>query len=156
MTVEIVEGDLLDQEVDAIVNAWNRNFIPWWLLLPRGVSGAIKRRAGVEPFRELSRRGMMRAGDAFATGAGRLPHKAIIHVAALEWYWVSSLKIIERCTANALRLARERGFATLAFPAIGAGTGGVGVKRSIETIRGVCEREGDGIGARIVRFGGKG
>jgi O-acetyl-ADP-ribose deacetylase (regulator of RNase III) len=41
--VEIVEGDLLDQDVDVIVNAWNRNIIPWWLLLPQGVSGAIKR-----------------------------------------------------------------------------------------------------------------
>ena len=32
--VEITSGDILDQPVDAIVNAWNRNFIPWWLLLP--------------------------------------------------------------------------------------------------------------------------
>ena len=38
-TVEVVEGDLLDQDVDVIVNAWNRNIIPWWLLLPQGVSG---------------------------------------------------------------------------------------------------------------------
>jgi len=38
MQPQIVEGDLLDQEVDAIVNAWNRNVIPWWLLLPSGVS----------------------------------------------------------------------------------------------------------------------
>lgn len=44
--VEVVEGDLLDQNVDVIVNAWNRNIIPWWLLLPQGVSGAIKRRGG--------------------------------------------------------------------------------------------------------------
>jgi hypothetical protein len=32
--VVVVEGDLLDQDVDVIVNAWNRNIIPWWLLLP--------------------------------------------------------------------------------------------------------------------------
>jgi O-acetyl-ADP-ribose deacetylase len=31
-----VEGDLLDQSTEAIVNAWNRNVIPWWLLLPQG------------------------------------------------------------------------------------------------------------------------
>ncbi len=42
MRVEIVEGDLLDQQTEAIVNAWNRNILPWWLLLPQGVSGAIK------------------------------------------------------------------------------------------------------------------
>jgi hypothetical protein len=44
--VKIVEGDLLDQDVEVILNAWNRNVVPWWLLLPQGVSGAIKRRAG--------------------------------------------------------------------------------------------------------------
>ena len=36
-----------------IVNAWNRNIIPWWLLLPQGVSGAIKKRGGTGPFKEL-------------------------------------------------------------------------------------------------------
>ena len=40
--VDVVQGDLLDQDIDVIVNAWNRNIIPWWLLLPQGVSGAIK------------------------------------------------------------------------------------------------------------------
>ena len=45
MHICVVHGDLLDQDVDAIVNAWNRNVIPWWLLLPQGVSGTIKRRA---------------------------------------------------------------------------------------------------------------
>ncbi len=57
MDVAVVEGDLLDQPVDVIVNAWNRNVIPWWLLLPQGVSGAIKRRGGTGPFRELRRHG---------------------------------------------------------------------------------------------------
>ncbi|MGC4004397.1 MAG: hypothetical protein QM811_15285 [Pirellulales bacterium] len=57
MDLRIVEGDLLDQDVDVIVNAWNRNIIPWWLLLPQGVSGAIKRRGGKDPFRELGTHG---------------------------------------------------------------------------------------------------
>jgi hypothetical protein len=34
MRIETVTGELLDQPVDAIVNAWNRNIIPWWLLQP--------------------------------------------------------------------------------------------------------------------------
>jgi O-acetyl-ADP-ribose deacetylase (regulator of RNase III) len=50
---KIVDGDLLDQPVEAIVNAWNRNIILWWLLIPQGVSRAIKKRAGVGPFREV-------------------------------------------------------------------------------------------------------
>ena len=33
MNVQLAQGDLLDQDVDVIVNAWNRNIIPWWLLL---------------------------------------------------------------------------------------------------------------------------
>lgn len=42
MELRIVEGDLLDQDAEVIVNAWNRNVIPWWLLLPQGVSGAMQ------------------------------------------------------------------------------------------------------------------
>lgn len=47
MDIEIVYGDLLDQEVEVIVNPWNRNFIPWFLLLPQGVSGSLKKRIGL-------------------------------------------------------------------------------------------------------------
>lgn len=50
MRPQIVEGDLLDQPVEAIENPWNRNIIPWWLLLPQGVAGAIKRKGGYRPF----------------------------------------------------------------------------------------------------------
>lgn len=77
MDYRFVVGDLLVQDVDAIVNAWNRNVIPWWLLLLQGVSGAIKRRAGVQPFRELTRVGPMPLGTAAVTGAGRLPYAAL-------------------------------------------------------------------------------
>ncbi|HEX3658227.1 MAG TPA: hypothetical protein VHV55_20735 [Pirellulales bacterium] len=42
MEIKLFTGDLLDQDVEVIVNPWNRNIIPWWLLLPQGVSGAIK------------------------------------------------------------------------------------------------------------------
>jgi O-acetyl-ADP-ribose deacetylase len=59
MRLIVRDGDLLDQDVDAIVNPWNRNLFPWWLLLPQGVSGAIKRRAGLGPFRELRRYGLL-------------------------------------------------------------------------------------------------
>lgn len=42
MKLQVCEGDLLDQDVEVIVNAWNRNIIPWWLLLPQGVEGEIR------------------------------------------------------------------------------------------------------------------
>ena len=78
---EIVAGDLLEQRADAIVNSWNRNVIPWWLLIPQGVSGAIKRRAGLEPFRELARHGPISSvglssrvpGDFPISGSSTLP-----------------------------------------------------------------------------------
>ena len=84
MKVRIVEGDLLDQKTEAIVNAWNRNIIPWWLLIPQGISGAIKRRGGLAPFREVGRLGPIPLGGAVHTSAGRLPYKAIIHVAGIR------------------------------------------------------------------------
>jgi len=123
--VRTVVGDLLDQPVEVIVNAWNRNVIPWWLLLPQGVSGAIKRRAGYAPFRELARFGVLKAGEARLTSAGRLPFRAIIHVAALNLLWRSSPSIIKASVTNALALASEHSFNSIAIPLIGAGTGGV-------------------------------
>ncbi len=38
-TLEVVEGDLLDQRIEVIVNALNRNLLPWWLLLPQRFQG---------------------------------------------------------------------------------------------------------------------
>jgi len=122
--IEVVDGDLLDQPVEVIVNAWNRNLIPWWLLLPQGVSGAIKRRGGCEPFRELSRKGVLPLGAAVITGAGRLPFRAIIHVAGIGFLWRSSERSIRTSVRNALALATCEGFRSIAFPLIGAGTGG--------------------------------
>lgn len=131
--VEIVHGDLLDQDVDAIVNAWNRNIIPWWLLIPQGVSGAMKRRAGYTPFRELSLAGPIPLGDAVLTGPGRLPLKGIIHVAGISMWWRSSEMSIRKSCQSALRIAREQQFQSIAFPLIGAGTGG-GSPQKVATI----------------------
>ena len=123
MELAHVEGDLLDQDVEALVNAWNRNVIPWWLLLPQGVSGALKRRAGTLPFREVARHGPMPLGSAVVTSAGRLPHKAIIHVAGINLLWTASERSIRDSTTSALAAATEHGLRSVAFPAIGAGSG---------------------------------
>ncbi len=74
-TVEVTTGDLLDQDVEVIVNAWNRNIIPWWLLLPQGVSGAIKKRAGNQPFREVAKSGPIPLGGAVLTSAAVCPSR---------------------------------------------------------------------------------
>ena len=119
---EIVEGDLLDQEVEVLVNAWNRNVIPWWLLLPQGVSGAIKRRAGTRPFRELGG-SPMPLGTARLTGAGKLPHRAIIHVAGIDLLWRATETSIRDSVRNAMAIVEVQDFASVAFPVIGAGSG---------------------------------
>jgi O-acetyl-ADP-ribose deacetylase (regulator of RNase III) len=75
MEINVVEGDLLDQPVDVIVNAWNRNIISWWLLLPQRVSGAIKKRGGTAPFKKLARYGSIPLGGAVLTSAGRCPSR---------------------------------------------------------------------------------
>jgi O-acetyl-ADP-ribose deacetylase (regulator of RNase III) len=124
MELRLVEGDLLDQDVEVIVNAWNRNLIPWWLLIPQGVSKAIKRRAGKEPFREVARKGVIPLGEAVETSAGRLPFKSIIHVAGISMLWRSSEWSVKASVRNAMSLAKERGYRSIAFPLIGAGSGG--------------------------------
>ncbi len=124
MNVTILEGDLLDQHVDVIVNAWNRNMIPWWLLLPQGVSGAIKRRGGTGPFKELRKHGSIPLGGAVLTSAGLLPFQGIIHVAGINMLWRASEWSIRYSVRNALALAHEKGFQSIALPLIGAGSGG--------------------------------
>lgn len=125
MPVSLVSGDLLEQKVEVIVNAWNRNVIPWWLLLPQGVSGAIKKRGGYAPFRELGKFGPIPLGEARWTSAGRLPFKGIIHVAGINLAWRSSVETVKRCVTSALNLASDHNVASIAFPLIGAGTGGL-------------------------------
>jgi O-acetyl-ADP-ribose deacetylase (regulator of RNase III) len=119
-----VKGDLLDQDARVIANAWNRNVIPWWLLMPRGVSGAIKRRAGLEPFRELARMRAIPLGGAVVTGSGRLPFEAIIHVAGIDLPWRSSEAAIRDCIRNSMEIINARGWPSVAFPVIGADSGG--------------------------------
>jgi O-acetyl-ADP-ribose deacetylase (regulator of RNase III) len=128
--VELVNGDLLQQDVDVIVNTWNRNFIPWWLLLPQGVSGAIKRRGGVAPFRELRKQGLLPLGAAVLTSAGRLPFRGIIHVAGINMIWRATEFSIRASARNAAQLAHQSGFESLAMPLIGAGSGGYSKERA--------------------------
>jgi O-acetyl-ADP-ribose deacetylase (regulator of RNase III) len=123
MKVSVVQGDLLDQDVDVIVNAWNRNVIPWWLLIPQGVSAAIKKRGGYEPFRELSRLGPIPLGAAVLTGAGRLPFKGIIHVAGINLLWFATQYSVRTSIRSAMELVQQHGFSSAAFPLIGSGSG---------------------------------
>lgn len=152
MTPRIVEGDLLEQRVDAIVNAWNRNILPWWLLLPQGVSGAIKKRGGVGPFRELARVGPMPLGSAVVTSAGRLPYRGIIHVTGIDMLWRSSERAIRDSVVNALARAREHGFRSVAFPVIGSGSGGFDEERALAVMLSALEASDADLDITVVRY----
>ena len=152
MKIAIVDGDLLDQDVEVIVNAWNRNISPWWLLIPQGVSGAIKRRGGTQPFRELGRLGAIPLGQAVETSAGKLPFKSIIHVAGINMLWRSSERSIRDSVKNAIAIARSRGYGSIALPLIGAGSGGGRadkVQSMIESELNQCQFDGE---VRVVRY----
>jgi len=150
--LHVIEGDLLDQDVEAVVNPWNRNLFPWWLLLPQGVSGAIKQRAGLAPFRELRAFGVLPLGAAVVTSAGRLPFRAIIHVAGINLLWRASPRSIQESVRSAVRVAAQAGFRSLALPLIGAGTGGIGADGSLRLMLGVLDALSFDGEIRVVRY----
>lgn len=96
--------------------------------------------------------GAIPLGRAVETGAGLLPYRAIIHVAGIKMLWRSSERAIRGCVRSAIAIARERGYRSIAFPLIGAGTGGFSPARALELMldeaRGI-EFDGE---VRIVRF----
>ena len=152
VTPRVLDGDLLDQDVEVIVNAWNRNVIPWWLLLPQGVSGAIKRRGGYQPFRELARLGPIPLGGAVQTTAGRLPYKAIIHVAGISLFWRSSRRSIQGAVVSAMAMVNNQGFRSVAFPVIGSGTGGFGEDGALQLMLDAFSRIDSAADVTVVRY----
>lgn len=152
MKPTVVEGDLLDQPTEGIVNAWNRNIIPWWLLLPQGVSGAIKRKAGLGPFFELGKMGPLPLGRAVSTSAGRLPYKAIIHVAGINMLWRASRASISDSVRHAMEMAEALGLRSVAFPVIGAGSGGFNPESAEKVMMEAFEGIESDVDVTVVRF----
>lgn len=150
MSLQRVEGDLLAQPVEALVNPWNRNVIPWWLLSLRGVSRAIQQAAGDAPFRELAAMGPIPLGEGRITSAGRLPVKALLHVAGIDLLWRTSEATIEAAGRSVLKLARAHGLASVACPLIGAGSLGGSEALAEATLTRLFEAEGAGLDLRLV------
>lgn len=148
----VVYGDLLAQPVDAIVNPWNSNVIPWFLLFPQGVSGAIRKRAGMEAFHPLTTAGFLKPGTAIHGPAGRLPFKGIIHVAALTPLWTTTDDIVKKCIESAVKIAIEFDYKSLAIPLIGAGVGGKSPDAVIELLRSQLTYQNDSLDIRIVVY----
>ncbi|NWF95885.1 MAG: macro domain-containing protein [Candidatus Thorarchaeota archaeon] len=122
-------GDITDLDVDAIVNAANSD-----LWMGSGVAGAIKRRGGVEIENEAMAKGPIRPGEAVITGAGRLKAKYVIHCAGMAPGRPAEYKHVRDSARHALTIASGRNLRRIAFPAIGAGVGGLTPTESARAI----------------------
>jgi O-acetyl-ADP-ribose deacetylase (regulator of RNase III) len=151
-TLEIVEGDISQQDVDAIVNAANNE-----LWMGAGVAGAIKRRGGPEIESEAMAQGPVVPGECVITGAGRLPARHVIHAAVMGQDLRTTPDLIERSTINALALAAARGLSSAALPAFGTGVGGFDVAECAQIMIAAIERHATGRNpvalVRLVLFG---
>jgi O-acetyl-ADP-ribose deacetylase (regulator of RNase III) len=124
--VVVVEGDITEQNVDAIVNAANET-----LLGGGGVDGAIRRRGGpsileeCERLRATSHREGLPGGEAVATTAGNLPARWVIHTVGPVYSPTrDQTDVLRACYTNSLAVADSLGAQSVAFPLISAGAYG--------------------------------
>lgn len=127
----MVKGDLLEEPVEAIVNAANGR-----LAHGGGVAGAIARAAGPELQKEsdalVRARGALSSGQAAATGAGRLPFKGVIHAVGPRYGEGDEERKLVLALSRAFAAASARGWESVAFPAVSSGIFSVPV--------GICAR----------------
>ena len=116
----MVRGNLLEEPVDAIVNAANGH-----LAHGGGVAGIISRAAGpalqAESDRVLAMKGPFPSGSAVLTGAGKLPFKGVIHAVGPRQGEGDEEEKLERALSSAFAIAREQGWESVSFPAVSAG-----------------------------------
>jgi O-acetyl-ADP-ribose deacetylase (regulator of RNase III) len=117
--IVLMQGDLTEMDVDAIVNAANND-----LQLGGGVAGAIRRKGGEAIQRECNAIGAIPIGGAAITSGGKLRARFVIHAASMQLGGQTTARALRTSTAHCLRIASERELRSIAFPAVGAGIAG--------------------------------
>ena len=125
--IHLSVGDLTESDADAIVNAANND-----LILGGGVAGAIRRKGGESIQRECTEIGSIPIGGAAITGAGKLKARHVIHAASMQLGGSATGQAIRSSTAHSLRIASEKKFTSVAFPAIGSGIAGFPLRECAE------------------------
>lgn len=128
--IELVQGDITQQDTDAIVNAANKT-----LLGGGGVDGAIHRAAGPELLAECRTLGGCETGDAVITKGYNLKARYVIHtVGPVYGHGGPAVRhLLESAYRNALSLAVKKGLRSIAFPSISTGAYGYPLDEAAET-----------------------
>jgi O-acetyl-ADP-ribose deacetylase (regulator of RNase III) len=122
--LELIEGDITELSVEAIVNAANDK-----LQLGTGVAGAIKKKGGPSIQAECDRIGGTPVGSAVITGAGELDAKHVIHAVGPKMGEGDEDRKLSSAVRSALALADRHGLKSIALPAISTGTFGFPMDR---------------------------